>query len=117
MLRFPLGTEANCLQAFRLTNNNDLPSNNVTAPPGGITLPDVLTESDLFMNLDTSSLLVPSLNRDTDSKRPGPVDFGSQLLPDTQRHASQEPARLEDHTLVDLDLGEDETPLGQDLSV
>ncbi|KAL1993455.1 hypothetical protein VTN49DRAFT_3404 [Thermomyces lanuginosus] len=103
--------------AFRLTNNNDLPSNNVTAPPGGITLPDVLTESDLFMNLDTSSLLVPSLNRDTDSKRPGPVDFGSQLLPDTQRHASQEPARLEDHTLVDLDLGEDETPLGQDLSI
>ncbi|KAH8704750.1 double-strand-break repair protein rad21 [Talaromyces proteolyticus] len=102
--------------AFRLTNNNDLPSN-VALPPGGITLPDVLTESDLFMNLDTSSLLLPSLNLETDSKHLGGLDFGSQLLPDTQRLASQEPARLEDHTLVDLDLGEDGTPLPPDFSI
>ncbi|CRG84623.1 Double-strand-break repair protein rad21 homolog [Talaromyces islandicus] len=102
--------------AFRLTNNNDLPSN-VALPPGGITLPDVLTESDLFMNLDTSSLLLPSLNLEPESKHPGGLDFGSQLLPDTQRMASQEPARLEDHTLVDLDLGEDDTPLANDFSI
>lgn len=102
-----------------MTNNNDLPTN-VTLPPGGITLPDVLTESDLFMNLDTSSLLLPqSLNQEPEGKRPGSVDFGSQLLPDssTQRFGSQEPARLEDHTLVDLDLGEDDTPLGHDFSI
>lgn len=86
-------------------------------PPGGITLPDVLTESDLFMNLDTSSLLLPSINLESDSKRPGNIDFGSQLLPDTQRLASQEPARLEDHTLVDLDLGEDDAPLDHDMSI
>lgn len=102
--------------AFRLTNNNDLPAN-VALPPGGITLPDVLTESDLFMNLDTSSLLLPSINLETESKRPGTIDFGSQLLPDTQRLASQEAARLEDHTLLDLDLGEDDLPLGHDISM
>jgi cohesin complex subunit SCC1 len=102
--------------AFRLTNNNDLPAN-VALPPGGITLPDVLTESDLFMNLDTSSLLLPSINLESDSKRPGTIDFGSQLLPDTQRLASQEPARLEDHTLLDLDLGEDDAPLDHDISI
>ncbi|KAL1970190.1 hypothetical protein VTN77DRAFT_6595 [Rasamsonia byssochlamydoides] len=106
--------------AFRLTNNNDLPTN-VTLPPGGITLPDVLTESDLFMNLDTSSLLLPqSLNLEPEGKRPGSsVKFSSQLLPEssTQRFGSQEPARLEDHTLVDLDLGEDDTPLGHDFSI
>lgn len=86
-------------------------------PPGGITLPDVLTESDLFMNLDTSSLLLPTINLETDGKRPGAIDFGSQLLPDTQRLASQEPARLEDHTLLDLDLGEDDIPLANDFSI
>lgn len=69
------------------------------------------------MNLDTSSLLLPSVNLETDSKRPGAIDFGSQLLPDTQRLASQEPARLEDHTLLDLDLGEDDIPLGNDTSI
>lgn len=101
-------------QAFRLTNNNDLPST-VAMPPGGITLPDVLTESDLFMNLDTSLLLPQPLNLEPEGKRPeSSMDFMSQLLPgsSTQRYASQEPARLEDHTLVDLDLGEDDTPLG-----
>jgi cohesin complex subunit SCC1 len=103
-----------------LTNNNDLPTN-VTLPPGGITLPDVLTESDLFMNLDTSLLLLPPmLNLEPEGKRPGSsLDFGSQLLPDSsiRRFTSQEPARLEDHTLIDLDLGEDDTPLGHDFSI
>ena len=80
-------------------------------------MPDVLTESDLFMNLDTSSLLLPSLNLEPESKQPGGFDFSSQLLPDTQPRASQEPARLEDHTLVDLDLGEDDIPLGNDFSI
>lgn len=89
-------------------------------PPGGITLPDVLTESDLFLNLDPSLLLSQPLNLEQDPKRPGSsVDFSSQLLPDSsssQRY-SQEPARLEDHTLVDLDLGEDDTSLGHDFSM
>ncbi|KAJ5102791.1 hypothetical protein N7532_003320 [Penicillium argentinense] len=104
--------------AFRLTNNNDLTSTVVA--PGGITLPDVLTESDLFTNLDTSLLFPQNLSMETDGKRPAPMDFGSsQLLPDNsyRRSVSQEPARLEDHTLVDLDLGEDEIPLGLDRSM
>lgn len=101
-----------------MTNNNDLTTTVVA--PGGITLPDVLTESDLFMNLDSSLLLPQTLNLEPEGKHPGSsMDFGSQLLPDTglRRSASQEPARLEDHTLVDLDLGEDETPLGHDFSM
>ena len=106
------------LQAFRLTNNNDLTTTVVA--PGGITLPDVLTESDLFMNLDSSLLLPQPLNLEPEGKRTGAsMDFGSQLLPDSsfRRSVSQEPARLEDHTLVDLDLGEEETPLGHDFSM
>lgn len=101
-----------------MTNNNDLATTVVA--PGGITLPDVLTETDLFMNLDASLLLPPSLNLELEGKRPGSsMDFGSQLLPDSsfRRSVSQEPARLEDHTLVDLDLGEDEIPLGHDFSM
>lgn len=105
-------------QAFRLTNNNDLTTTVVA--PGGITLPDVLTESDLFMNLDSSLLLPQPLQLESEGKRPGAaVDFGSQLLPDNsfRRSVSQEPAHLEDHTLVDLDLGEEDTPLGHDFSM
>lgn len=84
--------------------------------PGGITLPDVLTETDLFTNLDTSLLFPQGLNLDPEPKRPGAMDFGSQLLPDSsfRRSVSQEPARLEDPSLVDLDLGEDELPLGNE---
>lgn len=88
--------------------------------PGGITLPDVLTESDLFTNLDTSLLFPQNLNLESDGKHSAGKDFaGSQLLPDSsyRRSVSQEPARLEDHTLVDLDLGEDELPLGMDRSM
>ncbi|KAL2866389.1 kleisin alpha [Aspergillus lucknowensis] len=105
--------------AFRLTNNNDLTTSAVVAP-GGITLPDVLTETDLFMNLDSSLLLPQPLSLEPAGKRPGSsMDFGSQLFPETglRRSASQEPARLEDPTLVDLDLGLDETPLGHDFSI
>lgn len=84
--------------------------------PGGITLPDVLTETDLFTNLDTSLLFPQNLNLESGSKRPGQMDFGSQFLPDStlRRSMSQEPARLEDPSLVDLDLGE---PLGMDTSM
>lgn len=89
--------------------------------PGGITLPDVLTESDLFTNLDTSLLFPQNLSLELEGKRPGAVDFDSQLLPDSsyRRSMSQEPARLEDPSLIDLDLdlGEDELPLGLDHSV
>ena len=105
-------------QAFRLTNNNDLTTS--TVAPGGITLPDVLTESDLFVNLDASLLLPAAFNLEPEGKHPDMLDLGSQLLPDSsfRRSVSEEPARLEDHTLVDLDLGEDdEMPLGHDMSV
>ncbi|KAL4806464.1 Rec8 like protein-domain-containing protein [Aspergillus unguis] len=107
--------------AFRLTNNNDLTTSAVVAP-GGITLPDVLTESDLFMNLDSSLLMPQPLSLELDGKRPGPsMDFGSQLFGDNgmRRSASQEPARLEDPGDLDLDLGLDDTDLNltQDFSM
>ncbi|KAJ5142136.1 hypothetical protein N7476_004005 [Penicillium atrosanguineum] len=103
--------------AFRLTNNNDLTSTVVA--PGGITLPDLLTETDLFTNLDTSLLFPQNLNMESSGKRPGNMDFGSQFLPDStlRRSVSQEPARLEDPSLVDIDLGEDEIPLGMDTTM
>ncbi|KAJ5662667.1 hypothetical protein N7462_011593 [Penicillium macrosclerotiorum] len=95
------------LQAFRLTNNNDLTSTVVA--PGGITLPDVLTESDLFSNLDASLLFPQNLNLEPEGKHPGSMDFGSQLLSDSsfRRSVSQEPARLQDASLIDLDIGDD----------
>ncbi|KAL3471693.1 Rec8 like protein-domain-containing protein [Aspergillus californicus] len=105
--------------AFRLTNNNDLTTSAVVAP-GGITLPDVLTESDLFMNLDSSLLLPQPLSLEPEGKQPHlPMDFGSQLFPDTgmRRSASQEPALLEDDPGLILDFGLDETPLGHDFSM
>lgn len=84
--------------------------------PGGITLPDVLTETDLFTNLDTSMLFPQNLKLESGGKRPGQMDFGGQFLPDStlRRSISQEPARLEDASLVDLDLGE---PLGMDTTM
>ncbi|OJD21356.1 hypothetical protein ACJ73_07305 [Blastomyces percursus] len=108
--------------AFRLTNNNDLPSS-VTLPAGGITLPDVLTESDLFMNLDTSVLFSqPMPQLATEGKRPtSSLGWSSQLLPDstpTQRFATPiERPHLEDDTGLVLDLGEDDMPLGHDMSI
>ncbi|KAL4901924.1 hypothetical protein BDW74DRAFT_159219 [Aspergillus multicolor] len=100
--------------AFRLTNNNDLTTSAVVAP-GGITLPDVLTEADLFMNLDSSLLMAQPLSLEPEGKRPGPsMDFGSQLFPDTglRRSVSQEPALLEDVGDLELNLGlDDETDL------
>ncbi|RDW74708.1 kleisin alpha [Aspergillus mulundensis] len=100
--------------AFRLTNNNDLTTSAVVAP-GGITLPDVLTEADLFMNLDSSLLIAQPLSLEPEGKRPGPsMDFGSQLFPDTglRRSVSQEPALLEDVGDLELNLGlDDETDL------
>lgn len=84
--------------------------------PGGITLPDVLTESDLFTNLDTSLLFPQNLNLEPAGKQPGELDFGSQLLGDSsfRRSMSQEPLRLEDPSLVDLDIGE---PFGNDTTM
>jgi cohesin complex subunit SCC1 len=76
----------------------------------------VLTESDLFTSLDTSLLFPQTLDLEPAAKQPGGMDFGSQLLPDSsfRRSVSQEPARLEDPSLVDLDFGDDELPLGND---
>ncbi|KAJ5745656.1 hypothetical protein N7520_010838 [Penicillium odoratum] len=100
--------------AFRLTNNNDLTTTVVA--PGGITLPDVLTESDLFTNLDTSLLFPQNLDLEPTGKQPGSLDFGTQLLGDStfRRSMSQEPLRLEDPSLVDLDIGE---PFGNDTTM
>lgn len=72
------------------------------------------------MNLDSSLLLPQPLALESEGKRPGSsMDFGSQLFPDTglRRSVSQEPPRLEDPGLVDLDLGLDDTPLGHDFSM
>ncbi|KAG5289364.1 double-strand-break repair protein rad21 [Histoplasma ohiense] len=108
--------------AFRLTNNNDLPTS-VTLPAGGITLPDVLTESDLFMNLDTSVLFSqPMPQVGTEGKRPASsLGWSSQLLPDStpsRRFATPiERPHLEDDTGLVLDLGEDDMPLGHDMSI
>ncbi|PGH12533.1 hypothetical protein AJ80_06694 [Polytolypa hystricis UAMH7299] len=107
--------------AFRLTNNNDLPSN-LALPAGGITLPDVLTESDLFSNLDPSVLFSQPMHVEPEGKRPGSsLGWSSQLLPDTsstQRLTPVERPHLEDDTGLILDLGEDEdVPLGHDMSI
>ncbi|ODH39417.1 hypothetical protein ACO22_01874 [Paracoccidioides brasiliensis] len=108
--------------AFRLTNNNDLPSS-VPIPASGITLPDMLTESDLFMNLDTSVLFSqPMPQLETEGKRPASsIGWSSQLLPDTistQRFATpMERPHLEDDTGLVLDLGEDDMPLGHEMSI
>ncbi|EEP76105.1 hypothetical protein UREG_00954 [Uncinocarpus reesii 1704] len=107
--------------AFRLTNNNDLPAT-VPLPPGGITLPDVLTESDLFMNLDTSILFSQPLQLDHRDKGPAAsLGWSSQLLPDSsspQKARPVERPHLEDDTGLVLDLGEDEDiPLGHDTSI
>nr|KMM65523.1 kleisin [Coccidioides posadasii RMSCC 3488] len=107
--------------AFRLTNNNDLPAT-VPLPPGGITLPDVLTESDLFMNLDTSILFSQPLQLEQHDKRPmSSLGWSSQLLPDSsspEKARAVERPHLEDDTGLVLDLGEDEDiPLGHDTSI
>ncbi|KAI2104906.1 sister chromatid cohesion protein 1 [Ophidiomyces ophidiicola] len=106
--------------AFRLTNNNDLPAT-VQLPPGGITLPDVLTESDLFMNLDTSILFSQPLQLDQREKEPASsLGWSSQLLPDSsspEKFRHTEKPHLEDDTGLILDLGEEDTPLGHDTSI
>ncbi|EFQ98996.1 double-strand-break repair protein rad21 [Nannizzia gypsea CBS 118893] len=106
--------------AFRLTNNNDLPTA-APLPAGGITLPDVLTESDLFMNLDPSILFTQPVQVEQDPKRPASsLGWSSQLLPDStpQTVRPVENPHLEDDTGLILDLGEDEDiPLGHDTSI
>ncbi|KZZ97159.1 Rad21/Rec8-like protein [Ascosphaera apis ARSEF 7405] len=104
--------------AFRLTNNNDL-SSSVVLPSGSLTLPDVLTESDLFTNLDPSILFSQSA---TPAVKPplSSAGWSSNLLTDSQSiPARKDPVpselpHLEDDTGLVLDLGEDEYPLGHD---
>lgn len=77
-------------------------------------MPDVLTESDLFLNLDPSVLLTQPEPAD---KRPSSSQgWSSQLLsepPSTEapRAAVTEIPHLEDDTGLELDLGEDGMPL------
>ena len=78
-------------------------------PPGGLTLPDVLTESDLFMNLDTSVLFSQPLHLQPE-KNSSALDWSTQLLPDSnpsQGFKAIEQPQLEDDTGLVLDLGED----------
>lgn len=93
-----------------MTNNNDLPGN-VPLPPGGLTLPDVLTESDLFMNLDPSVLYSQPANSQSDKRPTSSLGLSSQLLPDShpaaQGSKAVERPQLEDDTGLVLDLGED----------
>lgn len=103
-----------------MTNNNDLPA---TAPlaPGQITLPNVLTESDLLMSLDPSILFQQPTTLSQDNKRPASsLGMSSQLLPDSTPQVVRqvEQPHLEDDTGLELDLGEDEDiPLGHDTTI
>ncbi|KAI5305303.1 ERMES complex subunit mmm1 [Ascosphaera pollenicola] len=106
--------------AFRLTNNNDL-STTVALPSGSLTLPDVLTESDLFTNLDPSILFGNSQSAASAVKPPlSSAGWSSNLLTDSQSAplrkdpVPSELPHLEDDTGLVLDLGEDEYPLGHD---
>ena len=92
-----------------MTNNNDL-TGAVPLPPGGLTLPDVLTESDLFMNLDPSVLYSQPLNLQSEKRPTSSMGLSSQLLPDSHLAQGSKPIerpQLEDDTGLVLDLGED----------
>lgn len=88
-------------------------------PAGGITLPDVVTEADLFANLD-NSLLLSRLSMEPDDREPEigmGLDWTSQLLPSTQeRSQSVERPHFEDDAGLDLDLGLD-IGMGHDMSI
>ncbi|KAI9846945.1 MAG: sister chromatid cohesion protein 1 [Thelocarpon superellum] len=109
--------------AFR-PGNVDLPANQLNAPhPASLTLPDVLTEIDLFQPLPDPTLLLtqttasaPGFN--VDHARVGRneditlMDMSSQVMQASEeqgRHGMGEPSMLDDIDL-DIDIGPD--PMG-----
>ncbi|ERF74918.1 hypothetical protein EPUS_05126 [Endocarpon pusillum Z07020] len=100
--------------AFRISNNNDLPTSMVV--PGGLELPDVLTEADIFTNFDMSALFSQPLDLGgpNDKRQDFGMDWSSTLNPETSTQSRLTPEdrpQLEDDTGLELDLGED-LPLG-----
>jgi cohesin complex subunit SCC1 len=103
-------------QAFRISNNNDLPTSVVV--PGGLELPDVLTEADIFTNFDMSALFSQPLDLGgpNDKRQDFAMDWSSTLNPEASTQSQLTPEdrpQLEDDTGLELDLGED-LPLGGD---
>ncbi len=98
------------LQAFRISNNNDLPTSVVV--PGGLELPDVLTEADIFTNFDMSALFSQPLDLGgpNDRRQDFGMDWSSTLNPEASTQSRLTPEdrpRLEDDTGLELHLGED----------
>lgn len=107
---------ADVWQAFRISNNNDLPTSVVV--PGGLELPDVLTEADIFTNFDMSALFSQPLDLGgpNDKRQDFGMDWTSTLNPEASTQSQLTPEdrpQLEDDTGLELDLGED-LPLGGD---
>ena len=97
-------------QAFRISNNNDLPTSVVV--PGGLELPDVLTEADIFTNFDMSALFSQPLDLGgpNDKRQDIGMDWSSTLNPEASSQSRLTPEdrpQLEDDTGLELDLGED----------
>lgn len=96
--------------AFRTSNNNDLPTSVVV--PGGLELPDVLTEADIFTNFDMSALFSQPLDLGgpSDKRQDFGMDWNSTLNPEASTQSQLTPEdrpQLEDDTGLELDLGED----------
>lgn len=80
--------------------------------PGGLELPDVLTEADIFTNFDMSALFSQPLDLGgpNDKRQDFGLDWSSTLNPGASTQSRLTPEdrpQLEDDTGLELDLGED----------
>ena len=80
--------------------------------PGGLELPDVLTEADIFTNFDMSALFSQPLDLGgpNDKRQDFEMDWSSTLNPEASTQSRLTPEdrpQLEDDTGLELDLGED----------
>jgi cohesin complex subunit SCC1 len=80
--------------------------------PGGLELPDVLTEADIFTNFDMSALFSQPLDLGgpNDKRQDFGMDWSSTLNPEASKESRLTPEdrpQLEDDTGLELDLGED----------
>jgi cohesin complex subunit SCC1 len=85
--------------------------------PGGLELPDVLTEADIFTNFDMSALFSQPLDLGgpNDKRQDFGMDWSSTLNPEAStqsRLTLEDRPQLEDDTGLELDLGED-LPFGE----
>ena len=90
--------------------------------PGGLELPDVLTEADIFNNFDMSALFSQPLDLGgpNDKRRDVGLDWNSTLNPEVSTQSRLTPEdrpQLEDDTGLELDLGEDVPLFGNDTSM